>query len=976
MTDAVSAGGFLALLDDDESALQVHALRRLNDVVDVFWAEISDSIEKIEVLYEDEEFPERKLAALVASKVFYHLGALDDAMAYALGAEELFDLSQKNEYIASLVSKCIDEYILLRSAAGNEEKEVDLRLEDIVKRMFARCFEEGGFKQALGIALESHREDMIKESILKAPNMLEMLEYCFNVCMTLVTLRDFRHTVFRILIELYQKMESPDLLNVCRILVFLDDTKQTAEVLHRLMTGNADDCLLAYQIAFDLVNNGSQQFRLLVRNLLPAPVEEGEDDDAPEGPAAMEVDESSSLLSGVAGRPGGADDFDVRNANVHRILKGESTILLHLEYLHQNNSADLGILKNTKSVLEPRNSITHGATIFANSTMNAGTTKDLFLRENLEWLAKATNWSKFSATAGLGVIHKGHIKEGLKLLRPYLPGAVKTSSYSEGGALYGLGLIHANHGDEISPYLQKALRDAGADEVVQHGACLGLGVAAMATGNEEVIEDLRNTLYLESSVAGEAAGLGMGLVMMGMGEEAGAVLQEMLEYARETEREKILRGLSVGVAMIMYGREEQADALIEQLTLDKDPILRYGGMYTIGLAYHGTSNNAATKKLLHFAISDVADDVRRAAVTCLGFVLSNQPEHCPEVVALLVGSYNAHVRYGSAMALGFACAGTAMASAIDLLMPLASDPEDYVRQGALIALAMVLIQTTAEQEPRVAEVRKLFADRIAEKRTRTLTKFGAIVGQGIIDAGGRNVTIAQHSLSGHKNMMSAAGLAVFAQYWHWYPLVHFISLAFTPTVVIGLNHDLRLPVWSFTSKAKPSLFALPKEVKPPTTAAPVKVATAVLSTTRKAKQRAAKKDKPEGDPMDVSADAAPAENAEGEKESKAEGEEGKKSPKQPEPTSEEKQNPARVVVAQLPFLCVSDDSRYQPITSGKLFGITLLKDTRPGEPEKFVQDEKEGVSKSNASESAPIAELQQQNDEEEPEAPPSFDFAG
>jgi hypothetical protein len=53
--------------------------------------------------------------------------------------------------------------------------------------------------------------------------------------------------------------------------------------------------------------------------------------------------------------------------------------------------------------------------------------------------------------------------------------------------------------------------------VVQHGACLGLGVAAMATDNEEVFEDLKAVLFTDSAVAGEAAGLAMGLVMLGTG---------------------------------------------------------------------------------------------------------------------------------------------------------------------------------------------------------------------------------------------------------------------------------------------------------------------------------------------------------------------------------------------------------------------------------------------------------------------------
>ena len=38
--------------------------------------------------------------------------------------------------------------------------------------------------------------------------------------------------------------------------------------------------------------------------------------------------------------------------------------------------------------------------------MNAGTTSDEFLRQNMEWLARASNWTKFSATAALGVIQK------------------------------------------------------------------------------------------------------------------------------------------------------------------------------------------------------------------------------------------------------------------------------------------------------------------------------------------------------------------------------------------------------------------------------------------------------------------------------------------------------------------------------------------------------------------------------------------
>ncbi len=41
-------------------------------------------------------------------------------------------------------------------------------------------------------------------------------------------------------------------------------------------------------------------------------------------------------------------------------------------------------------------------------------------------------------------------------------------------------------------------------------------------------------------------------------------------------------------------------------------------------------------------------------------------------------------------------------------------------------------------------------------------------------------------------MSAIVGLAVFTQFWYWYPLIHFVSLAFTPTAIIGLNKDLKV----------------------------------------------------------------------------------------------------------------------------------------------------------------------------------------
>lgn len=61
------------------------------------------------------------------------------------------------------------------------------------------------------------------------------------------------------------------------------------------------------------------------------------------------------------------------------------------------------------------------------------------------------------------------------------------------------------------------------------------------------------------------------------------------------------------------------------------------------------------------------------------------------------------------------------------------------------------------------------------------------------------MTISLQSRTGHTHMPSVVGLLVFTQFWFWFPLSHFLSLAFTPTAIIGLNKDLKVPAPSINS---------------------------------------------------------------------------------------------------------------------------------------------------------------------------------
>lgn len=87
------------------------------------------------------------------------------------------------------------------------------------------------------------------------------------------------------------------------------------------------------------------------------------------------------------------------------------------------------------------------------------------------------------------------------------------------------------------------------------------------TFHSDAYEDLKEILFTDSAVASEAAAYAMGLVMLGSGQQKAT--DEMLSYAHETQHEKIIRGLAIGVAFLYYGRQESADAVIETALKEK-----------------------------------------------------------------------------------------------------------------------------------------------------------------------------------------------------------------------------------------------------------------------------------------------------------------------------------------------------------------------------------------------------------------------
>jgi len=80
-----------------------------------------------------------------------------------------------------------------------------------------------------------------------------------------------------------------------------------------------------------------------------------------------------------------------------------------------------------------------------------------------------------------------------------------------------------------------------------------------------------------------------------------------------------------------------------------------------------------------------------------------------------------------------------------------------------------------------------------DKHEEILSRMGAILANGIINAAGRNATITLQTRDGNLRQNAVVGLVMFLQHWYWYPLLNFITLALTPTALVAVNKDLKVP---------------------------------------------------------------------------------------------------------------------------------------------------------------------------------------
>ncbi|EGR26895.1 proteasome regulatory complex component protein, putative [Ichthyophthirius multifiliis] len=911
----MSTKQYIQLLSEKDNQLKIIGLQKLEKVVDSNWAELAEHLtdmqkkkknikkfkKQSENLYDDLNFPRRDLAYSLASKVYFCLEEYEESLNLALESGSYFQITEKSQYVEVLVSTCIEKYIEHRKSG--QDSKLNEKYTEIVEKMFTKCIREQEYRHALGIAVESQRCDKIKQILEEAEETKrgDLVNYLYEVCTRQISNKLHRNQILRLLISFYQSklafqgLQNEEYVNLSLCYHKLGLFEEFAQLLHSLLQKNVP---LAFQLAVEISDNQNYGFVKKVIETLPVQNEAVD----------PQNDNRSTLIE---------------------ILQGKTQNKINFEVLKYLNKSDPALIKQILTAVDTKKQVAHTAVALCNAILSAGTADQKFLSENLEWAQKSQLWARFSQVASLGMIYSTCQEDPKKIFKDFLPGNTNPPNfYSNGGSLYGIGLMDVGKKTpELIKYFTEIIKNPqhNNQEAIVHGACLAIGLSGLASEDEQLFEQLKDVMLINNAVTGESAALAIGLIMAGTNNEN--AITELLKFGQDTQHEKIIRALGVALALISFGQEQNADTLIEQQLQEKDFILRYGGALTLGLAYAGTANNKAIRQLLHYAVDDVADDVRRAAVIGLGFVMFNSYEQITQVMSLLAMSYNPHVRYGTAIALGIACAGTGFQEALDMIEPMLTDSTDFVRQGAMIGTALILQQCNVKQEPKLDKFKKTLQIVYTKKHEDILCKLGAVLSMGILEAGGRNQVARLGSQSGFPKLASCVGMVVFTNFWYWFPYVNFLSLCLSSSTLVGIDQTLRIPTeFSYKINCKKSLFDYPENIKPDDGKNKKEVEVVQLSTTVKVKTRATNKEKDNKIEEEL-----PQQQKQDDK---------KEEIKEEEPTFYIQQNPGRVLEKQQKHIEFIQDHRYQPILKDRKFGIIFLNDTQQEQEKKYLGEQK------------------------------------
>ncbi|PPJ57127.1 hypothetical protein CBER1_10467 [Cercospora berteroae] len=471
------------------------------------------------------------------------------------------------------------------------------------------------------------------------------------------------------------------------------------------------------------------------------------------------------------------------------------------------------------------------ASTFVNAFVNAGFGEDkLMLVEGgvkQSWVWKVKEEGMLSAAASAGLLLLWDVELGLDKIDAY---TYVSEDKIKAGAALAMGVMNAGvkvEGDPTLALLGDFEGKTVADKVAR---ILGLGLAYAGSNNEGVLEVLlplvRDT-GLEMQLSASAA-LSLGLVFVGTAHSdvSEAIIETFLDEDRNKQlKDKWTRFMTLGLAVLYFGQQEEVDVILETLKAIDHPMSKPASVLIEMCAWAGTGAVLKLQQLLHICNEhiedkddkddedkeeekkegdekkDIAGEQLVQAYAVLGLALVAMGEDIGQEMVLRQFGHLMHygepnIRKAVPLAMGLISVSNPQMKIYDTLSRYSHDNDVDVAVNAIFAMGMVGAGTN---NARLAQLLRQLASYYHRDPSAL---FMVRIAQGLLHMGKGTLSISPfHTDRTVLSRVSAAGLLTvaislienpkaFILGEHHYLLYH-LAIAMNPRFLITLDEDLK-----------------------------------------------------------------------------------------------------------------------------------------------------------------------------------------
>ena len=454
------------------------------------------------------------------------------------------------------------------------------------------------------------------------------------------------------------------------------------------------------------------------------------------------------------------------------------------------------------------------ASAFVNAFTNAGFGNDKMMlvdRDKTSWVFKTKDDGMISTTASLGMLFRWDIENGLDQIDKY---TYAQEDQIRAGALLAIGIL--NHGVRMES--EPALALLGSEENIgskntgmRVASIMGLGLACAGTQNRDLLELLLPIVEdtsLEMQISAMAA-LSLGLIFVGSSNDkvSEAIITTLLDPDRQKQlKDKWTRFMSLGLALLFFGRQEEVEVILETLKAIEHPMAKPAATLAEVCAWAGTGTVLKLQELLHICNDHIESDndekkgdelLQTYAVLGLSLIAMGE-EVGQEMVLRQFGHLmhygEANIRKAVPLAMGLISPSNPQMKVYDTLSRYSHDNDNDVAINAIFAMGLLGAGTN---NARLAQLLRQLASYYHRDQN---SLFMVRIAQGLVHMGKGTMSINPfHTDRQILSKVSAAGLLIVlvamvdAKQFiladsHY--LLYFIVTAIYPRFLVTLDEEL------------------------------------------------------------------------------------------------------------------------------------------------------------------------------------------